>query len=179
MDTSFLIQLSGLLETQQTKSFMVQGPGTKVACIAEWKLQALQVLLRVFLAGGWVTMSRTTYCNRSLVLSIVLMAVSGCIVTAKGEGERRHHVVIGFGIVSTNEAPSQAIVATDVSAVGITLSDRPGLKFGIGYTASTVVTVAPGAVDVRVEIFKPFNGPFIVNVPSAVAQEQKEDPHVP
>jgi hypothetical protein len=121
----------------------------------------------------------STRCNGSLVLIVMLLAISGCIVTAKGEGESRHHVVIGFGIVSTKEDEKQAVVATDVNAVGIILSDRPGLKFGIGYASSTVVTVPSGATDVRVEVFKPFKGPFIVNAPSVVLEEQKEASHVP
>lgn len=86
--------------------------------------------------------------------------------------------MIGFGMVSTSEAPRNAVVATDVTAFGITLSDRPGLKFGIGYTASTVVTVAPGASDVRVEVSKPYRGPLSVNIPSAAMEEEKERSHV-
>ena len=101
-----------------------------------------------------------------------------CVVRVNGENNTRHHIVIGFGMVSTNEAPHHAVVATDVTALGITLSDRPGLKFGIGYTASTVVTVAPGASDVRAEVSKPFLGPLTVNIPSAAMEKEKERSHV-
>jgi len=114
----------------------------------------------------------------TLASLILLIAIPGCVVRVDGENNTRHHVVIGFGMVSTNEAPHNAVVATDVTALGITLSDRPGLKFGIGYTASTVVTVAPGASDVRVEVSKPFGGPLTVNAPLAVMEEEKERAHV-
>ena len=95
-------------------------------------------------------------------------------MSVDGKNNTRHHIVIGFGMVSTNEAPRNAVIATDVNAFGITLSDRPGLKLGIGYTASTVVTVAPGASDVRMEVSKPFCGPLTVNIPSAEMQAEKE-----
>ncbi len=111
----------------------------------------------------------------TLASLILLIAILGCVVPVKGENNTRHHVVIGFGMVSTNEAPRNAVVTTDVTALGITLSDRPGLKFGIGYTASTIVTVAPGASDVRVEVSKPFGGPLTVNTPSAEMEEEEDD----
>lgn len=114
----------------------------------------------------------------TLASLILLIAIPGCVVPVKGENNTRHHVVIGFGMVSTNEAPRNAVVTTDVTALGITLSDQPGLKFGIGYTASTVVTVAPGATDVRVEVSKPFGGPLTVNAPLAAMEEEKERAHV-
>lgn len=119
----------------------------------------------------------------TLASLILLIAIPGCVVrscvmSVDGENNTKHHVVIGFGMVSTNEAPRNAVVTTDVTAFGITLSDRPGLKFGIGYTASTVVTVAPGATDVRVEISKPFGGPLTVNAPLAAMEEEKERAHV-
>ena len=104
--------------------------------------------------------------------------MSGCAVSMNGKNNSRHHIVIGFGMVSTNEASRNAVVATDLTALGITLSDRPGLKFGIGYTASTVVTVAPGASDVRVEVSKPFGGPLTVNTPSAEMEEEDGGQHV-
>lgn len=113
-----------------------------------------------------------------LVSLIFLIAMPGCVVSVVGGNNTAHHVVIGFGMVSTNEAPNNAVVATDVKALGITLSDRPGLKFGVGYTASTVVTVAPGATDVRVEVSKPFGGPLTVNAPLAAMEQEKEKAHV-
>jgi hypothetical protein len=113
-----------------------------------------------------------------LTLLIILIAMSGCVVSVNGKNNSRHHIVIGFGMVSTNEASRNAVVATDITALGITLSDRPGLKFGIGYTASTIVTVAPGASDVRVEVSKPFGGPLTVNTPSAEMEEKDDGPRV-
>jgi hypothetical protein len=125
--------------------------------------------------GDWkAKMVPSTFLS-TLVSLIILIAIPGCVMRVDGENNTTHHVVIGFGMVSTNEAPRNAVVTTDVTALGITLSDRPGLKFGIGYTASTIVTVAPGASDVRVEVSKPFGGPLTVNTPSAEMEEEEDD----
>ena len=130
------------------------------------KLEESTTLMRIEHFRG----RRLIQCLAPLILLIIIPA---CVVSVNGENNTRHHIVIGFGMVSTNEAPHNAVVATDVTALGITLSDRPGLKFGIGYTASTVVTVAPGATDVRVEVSKPFGGPLTVNAPIAAMEEEK------
>jgi hypothetical protein len=113
---------------------------------------------------------------QALSLSMILATIPACgfrglVVCAKGENNTHHYIVVGFGVVSTNGAPANAVVATDVTALGVTLTDRPGLKFGIGYSASTVVTVAPGASDVRVEVTKPFGAPLNVNIPIAKTEE--------
>jgi hypothetical protein len=120
----------------------------------------------------------STLASLILMIAIPGCVVRGCVMSVDGENNTKHHVVIGFGMVSTNEASRNAVVTTDVTALGITLSDRPGLKFGIGYTASTVVTVAPGATDVRVEVSKPFGGPLTVNAPLAAMEKEKERAHV-
>jgi hypothetical protein len=103
---------------------------------------------------------------------LLSLPITACVVTVNEKNNASHHLIIGFGIVSTNETPNTSIIATDVTALGITVVDRPGLKFGIGYTASTVVTVAPGATDVRVEASKPFNGPLIIDQHSATVRAE-------
>ena len=100
----------------------------------------------------------------SLIVFIFSMS-SGCI-QIPGKGGTKHYVIIGFGIVSVNES-DEAVVATQTQALGVSVSDRPGLKLGIGYASSTVVTVAPGAQDVRVEVSKIPGGPLVVDTQSA------------
>lgn len=63
------------------------------------------------------------------------------------------------------------MLATDMQALGLSISDRPGLKLGIGYSSSTVVTVADGAEDVRVEISKMPGGPIIIDTQSAILKQ--------
>jgi hypothetical protein len=108
---------------------------------------------------------------------VTFMLLSGCIVSVSGEGGSSHHVIIGFGIVSVNEDPDKAVVATDVYALGLSLSDRPGLKVGLGYSSGTVVSVAPDAEDVRVEISKKPWGPLIVDTQKAILKQVGEGAH--
>ncbi|TAJ33339.1 MAG: hypothetical protein EPO64_01070, partial [Nitrospirae bacterium] len=88
-------------------------------------------------------MDRNAIALTGLLLATVLMA--GCVVSIPGKGNATHHLIIGVGVVTVNEPKEQAVLATDTQALGLSLSDRPGLKLGLGYSSSTVVTVADGA----------------------------------
>lgn len=127
-------------------------------------------------------MDRTRILSRlpqSLSLLLFSVILSGCIAIP-GKGGTKHYVIVGFGIVSVNES-EEAVTATQAHSLGISISDRPGLKLGIGYTSSTVVTVAPGAEDVRVEVSKRPGGPLIVDTQSAKFKQSgvKGDDHGP
>jgi hypothetical protein len=93
-------------------------------------------------------------------------AFSSC-VSIPGKSGTVHHLILGFGIVSVNEPPSQAVLATDSHILGISISNQPGLKFAFGYSSSTVVSIPDGAEDVRVEVSKIPGSPIVIDVPSA------------
>ncbi|MBI3784186.1 MAG: hypothetical protein HY270_12390 [Deltaproteobacteria bacterium] len=86
-----------------------------------------------------------------------------------------YHLVVGFGLVRTKQAENSAVVATDARSLGVVISDRPGLKLGIGYAASTVVTVPPGAEDVRVEVSRQPFGPFVVDAAAAKTKTSESE----
>lgn len=111
--------------------------------------------------------------GRVVLHSFAALGLTGCVVTVPGKGHTTHHVILGFGIVSVNEPENQAVVTTDAQALGISLSDRPGLRLGLGYSSSTVVSVAAGAEDVRVEVSKSPGGPLIVDTQSAILKQIK------
>jgi hypothetical protein len=98
---------------------------------------------------------------------LIFHGVLSSCVSIPGKGGTVHHLIIGFGIVSVNEPPSQAVIATDSHILGISISDQPGLKFAFGYSSSTVVSIPDGADDVRVEVSKVPGKPLIIDVPSA------------
>lgn len=106
---------------------------------------------------------------RVLLLGLALSA-SGCVVTIPGEGRASRHVILGFGVVSVNRSCDDRVVATDSTSLGVSVTDRPALKFALGYASSTVITVAPDVEDVRVELAKPFGGPLIVDTRRAKAK---------
>jgi hypothetical protein len=62
-------------------------------------------------------------------------------------------VVVGFGVVSvpstlqrgravSAETNAPAAQVTKAQAIGLILSDQPGIKVGVGYSSSTVVQIA-------------------------------------
>ena len=111
-------------------------------------------------------------CRFVICLLILVLLQSGCVKSFRSQDGGTRHLIIGFGIVSVNETPEKAVIATDIHALGFSVSDRPGLKFGLGYSSSTVVTVAPGARDVRVEVSKKPWGPLVVETQRAEIQKE-------
>ncbi|MCO5170713.1 MAG: hypothetical protein M9894_30655 [Planctomycetes bacterium] len=94
------------------------------------------------------------------------LLLSGCAIPLHA-GPTTHHLIIGLGVVSTNETPHAAVV-TNMTAFGISASDRPGFKFAVGYASSAVVAVPDEAEDVRVEVIQRPFGPLRVTAPRAV-----------
>ncbi len=105
-----------------------------------------------------------------VLLLTTLPLLIGCFSIPTKHGT--HHVIIGFGIVTVSEE-EEAIVATDTQSFGISISDRPGLKLGVGYCSNAVISVAEGARDVRVEVYHKPAGPIIMDVHN-VELEKKE-----
>lgn len=109
---------------------------------------------------------------QSLGLVLISSALlGGCVASIPGSGRTTHHLVIGLGVCSVNSGPNEAAIVTDVQAVGLSISDRPGLKFALGYSSGTVVTVSSGAEDVRMEISRRPGGPLIVESERTVLKQ--------
>ena len=99
---------------------------------------------------------------RNTLFAVTLaLWVSACLAIP-GRGGTTHIVVLGFGIVSVNDRNPNAVVATDTQALGVYVTDRPGLRLGVGYSSSVVVSVSGGAEDVRVEASRGPGGPLLV-----------------
>lgn len=81
----------------------------------------------------------------------------GSVIPIKGKEGTQHFIILGFGIVTVKKSEGEtAVIATNTQALGINVSDQPGLKLGVGYSSSTVLTV-PDAIradDVRMEVSK-------------------------
>ena len=90
----------------------------------------------------------------------------GSVLTIKGKEGTKCFVIIGFGIVRVNRPEGEtAAVVTDSQALGISVSDQPGLKLGVGYSSNTVLTVPDGARagDIRMEVSRrPFGSLEII-----------------
>jgi len=95
-------------------------------------------------------------------------SAGGCALPIAGAKGTTHYVVVGFGVVSVKEVEKPAVVATDAHVLGLVVSDRPGLKFAVGYASGMVVTVPEGASDVRVQAARRPFGLVTIEVDSAL-----------
>ncbi len=93
----------------------------------------------------------------------------GCCMTVSVDGEdSQHYVILGIGVVSIPKPGTEtAILATQSQALGLHISDQPGMKLGLGYSTSSTVAIPDHAEDVRVEISQRPGGPITVDSPKA------------
>jgi len=77
---------------------------------------------------------------------------AGLVLPIPAAGGTTYHVIVGFGVVRVNDGTPSAAVVTDAHSLGAVVTDRPGMKIGLGYAASSVVSVPPDARDVRIEV---------------------------
>ncbi|MDX2166063.1 MAG: hypothetical protein SF182_03340 [Deltaproteobacteria bacterium] len=104
--------------------------------------------------------------GRSTAL-LLAMLCSGCALPLRSSSGTTYHLIVGIGVVAVSDPDRTAAVVTQAQSVGVAISDRPGLKLGIGYASSTVTSVAEGAEDVRIEAAHYPGGPLTVNVDKA------------
>lgn len=93
----------------------------------------------------------------TVLLAAVLLLPLGCshrgFVLTRESPEALHYVVIGFGVLTVPKPEGRdAVLATGFTALGVSLSNSPGLSLGVGYHSSSVVAVPANAEDVRVEV---------------------------
>lgn len=91
-----------------------------------------------------------------------------------GKGEARHVLIVGLGWVTVHDQEKTSVVATSLHALGVTVTDRPGVRFGAGYASSQVVSVAEDAPDVVVEVSRRPGGPLRVQSRSCTAEEHSD-----
>lgn len=141
-----------------------------------------------------------TFLNRSFqkrlliyVLAILVTFTYGCssmnnsknreskigpVLSIDGKDGTRHFIIIGFGIVRVNGSKGEtAAMVVDSRALGINVSDQPGMKFGAGYSSSTVLTVPDGtrADDVRMEVIRRPFGSLKIITDSAKLKDYSND----
>jgi hypothetical protein len=78
---------------------------------------------------------------------------SCCIRLEHESGQSVRYFILGVGVVTVPKpSESSGIVATRVSAFGLTVSEGPGLKLGLGYSASSVVAIPASIKNALVEV---------------------------
>jgi hypothetical protein len=115
----------------------------------------------------------TLHCRLIAVISFMVLA--GCCLSHKDERGTQHYLIIGLGMVSLNEKDN-AVLATRLNSIGISLSNRPDLRFGLGYTSSLVVSIVPYA-DTLVELSQSPGDPITINSTFESAKESEQVDH--
>lgn len=106
--------------------------------------------------------------RRSRTVALLIAALcGGCALPVRTSSGTTYHVIIGFGVVAVSDPDQTAAVVTHAQSIGVAITDRPGLKLGVGYASNTVTTVAEGAEDVRIEASDYPGGPLTVTVDKA------------
>jgi hypothetical protein len=73
-------------------------------------------------------------------LVVLLVLLTGCI-PFQSNGTK-HVLVIGVGLVSVPLTNSPNTQVSKSQAIGLIVSDQPGIKAGLGYSSSTIVQIA-------------------------------------
>ncbi len=111
----------------------------------------------------------------NLLASMVIIAAftCGCVMrTDSGDNHKARYLVIGLGVVWVNDSKPEVATVSGVKSVGITVSDRPGMKLSVGYTDSYAVNVPDGQANVLVEFSQKLDGDAKVEVtPAKISKE--------
>lgn len=108
-----------------------------------------------------------------LVLALALYGCA-CPIPIGNKNGTSHHMILGLGIVSVNDNNSEATVVTRSNAIGVALSNRPGLKFSVGYSSNKVLTISEKVDNVTIEVDHSPSGDITVDLKSM--KEEENDP---
>lgn len=64
-----------------------------------------------------------------------------CVIKYQNSDDRISYFIIGAGVVSIPKSRQSGILATKVDAVGVLISDQPGLGLGIGYSKGSAISI--------------------------------------
>lgn len=126
-----------------------------------------------------VNISRHSITIALLAIMTVMIVLPGCssigccMTVSVDRKDSLHYVILGIGVVSISKPESEmAVLATQSQALGLHISDQPGMKLGVGYSTSSTVAIPDHAEDVRVEISQRPGGPIIVDSPKALLRQK-------
>jgi hypothetical protein len=113
--------------------------------------------------------------KRLAIIAIITTLAWGCVTRLdSGDTHKARYLVIGLGVVWVNDSVPEAATVSGVKSLGITVSDRPGMKLAVGYTDSYAVTVPDGQANVMVEFSQKLNGDAKVEVTPAKIPKEGE-----
>ena len=112
------------------------------------------------------------------MLAALLGLCSGCIqIPLQETTSKAHHLILGIGVVSMAKGEGEdAALVTRYTALGLSATDQPGLRVGLGYASGTTVTVSDRAENVLVEASQSPTGILRVSSPQAELESKVSGP---
>jgi hypothetical protein len=114
----------------------------------------------------------TRFRAASLLLGSCLV---GCALPFHAQDGTVHHVILGFGVVSTPKPGLEAVEVVRSHALGLYIADRPAPRVSLGYSTSLVTSVEPSGVETVVDVEAAPFGQTRVSTHAERAQSVKPD----
>ncbi|MGE0859079.1 MAG: hypothetical protein AB7I01_07765 [Gammaproteobacteria bacterium] len=113
--------------------------------------------------------------GRGATSLLVCLCLTGCAVPFQAKDGTVHHVIVGFGVVSTPRPSPDAIEVVRSHALGLSVDDSPAPRVSLGYSSSVITSVEPAGVEAIVDVEA---SPFGHTRVSARADRSKSSPPV-
>lgn len=104
---------------------------------------------------------------------LVCFCLAGCAIPFHAKDGTVHHVILGFGVVSTPSPSTDAVEIVRSHALGLSIDDRPAPRVSVGYSSSVVTSIEPAGVEAIVDVEA---SPFGHTRVSARADRAKSSP---
>lgn len=102
------------------------------------------------------------------LLALLCAAASGCwSIPFTDKQGTTHHLIIGLGVVSVAKPKGEtAVQVVRVQALGLALSEQPGVGFSLGWISNTAVSFREGGSFAQVSISREIGGPMTISAGS-------------
>lgn len=106
-----------------------------------------------------------------LLITFLSLSLCSCALPIKHVQGTDYYLIVGIGLVTVNDKNTKAAIITRSQSLGLSISDRPGLKMNVGYASSKVISVADGAEDVLINVTDKATGDVTIDINSATLNE--------
>lgn len=138
----------------------------------------MQIIL--IIAGHFYYLKMRTKCLKTFSVSLSILvalltascaSTTCCLTSIQETDNATRYVVIGFGVITIPKQKGvDGILATKTKAVGLVVTNQPGLNVGLGYSSSSVVAIPSDTSNTVVEVSTCMDEGIFVNAKSSQIQ---------
>ncbi len=89
---------------------------------------------------------------KTILSFFTILSLTSCSFPLKVDELNNYHLIIGIGVVKISDDSIDGAIVTKTKSFGVSVSDRPGLKFNLGYADSQVISVSNDVDNLIIEI---------------------------